>query len=491
MLKIVLTMALCIALVGSAVPLKMEWERVFTVGPKNFCDSVRQTEDGGYIILGSIKNSGDEDVFGDRDVLIIKTDSEGKEEWSKTFGGESPDFPSAIEQTSDGGYIFIGTTRSFAPFVQIRAGENEIKTNNLWLVKLDSKGRVEWMKTFNKGNATAGSSVQQTGDGGYVMVGYVFFKFPYNKTWLIKTDAKGNIEWEKTFEIRKESYEAGLSVRQAKDGGYTIVGGSYSHSESQLLLYALKTDAKGNIQWKKTFNEGYDSFREVHQTENGYLSIAYDKADNEYILKTDTEGKLEWSYDLEKGKEEIASVEQLSDGNYIAVGTLFSPEHKDLLLLKLDAEGNEEWNMTQRSADNGTGSAIQQTKDGGYIVGGIYGGSGIWLIKLSPALVPEAPEKPAIILDIRDAGAKLDEKTKDEIVVVTLIYGEKMDLSDLAFSVSGDDSVWRAVGHFPSAGTWETGTSVTLVEKFPNHVVPGKLYVKIVRKSTGDLAERW
>ena len=68
-----------------------------------------------------------------------------------------------------------------------------------------------------------------------------------------------------------------------------------------------------------------------------------------------------------------------------------------------------------------------------------------------------------------------------------MLVGEEMDLSDLAFSVSGDGLVWGAVDHSPSAGTWKIGTSVTLVEKFPNQVVPGKLYVKIVRKSIGDM----
>lgn len=454
MLKIVLTVALCTALIGSAAPLVKEWSFVFTEGEQSTCCSIQQTADGGYIVLGSTKSKGDEDI------LVIKTGSEGKEEWRRTFGGEYPDFPSAIQQTRDGGYIFIGTTRSFAPFIQIGGGENveRVKTDNLWLVKLDPGGREEWKKTFDKGNGTTGSSVQQTEDGGYVIIGSVLFKPPYSETYLIKTDAKGNIEWEKTFKIHNESGESGLSVQQTEDGGYSILGGSYLYLESQVFLFALKTDAKGNIEWKKTFNEGYASFRDVHHVDTGYLCIAYDKADNGCILKTDAEGKLEWKYDLEKGKEAIASVEQISDGSYIAVGATSNPEHMDILLLKLDAKGNEEWSITLGGGGNDEGSTTLQTEDGGYVVGGIYGGSGIWLIKLSPALALEAPEKPVTIVDIRDASAKLDGKTKDEIVIATLMGGEKMDLSDLAFSVSGDGSVWRAVDHSPSAGTWKVGT---------------------------------
>jgi len=136
--------------------------------------SVQLTTDGGYIITGSY----------DGDVELIKTDSEGNEEWNQTFGGSNNDFGHSVQQTTDGGYIITGGTESFGN------GEDDV-----WLIKTDSEGNEEWNQTFGGSEDDRGNSVQQTTDGGYVITGSTrsFGNGDYD-VWLIKTDSNGNLE---------------------------------------------------------------------------------------------------------------------------------------------------------------------------------------------------------------------------------------------------------------------------------------------------------
>jgi len=324
--------------------------------------SFQQTSDGGYIVAGYTYSFG-----AGGDVFLLKTNASGNLQWAKTFGGSSYEDALSVQQTSDGGYIVAGETYSFG------AGSYDV-----FLLKTDASGNLQWTKTFGGINLDYAHSVQQTSDGGYIVAGETYsFGAGWYDVFLLKTDASGNLQWAKTF--GGSDYDYAWSVQQTSDGGYIVAGYTESFGAGG-DVFLLKTDASGNLQWAKTFGGSYsDAAYSVQQTsDGGYIVAGWTYsfgAGNEdaFLLKTDASGNLQWAKTFGGSHDEGAlSVRQTSDGGYIVAGYTYSfgAGGADVFLLKTDASGNLQWAKTFGGSYDEGALSVQQTSDGGYIVAG-------------------------------------------------------------------------------------------------------------------------
>ena len=266
--------------------------------------SIQQTSDGGYIITGSTYSFGN--GLYDYDVFLIKTDGSGIEEWSQTFGGSLNDFSYSVQETSDGGYIITGMTGSFGN-----------GSYDVYLIKTDVSGNEIWSQTFGGTGWDSGSSVQQTTDGGYIITGNTrSFGNGSRDVYLIKTDENGNEQWSQMF--GGTNSDRGYSIQQTTDGGYIICGVSETSQINPTPdydnVYLIKTGNDGNEEWSQTYDGsgGDDWGYSVQQTtDGGYIvcgvSETLDGTDYVYLIKTNGQGNVTSTIELPTptGKREL------------------------------------------------------------------------------------------------------------------------------------------------------------------------------------------
>ncbi len=255
-------------------------------------------------------------------------------------------------------------------------------------------GVKKWTKTFGDPSYyDAASSVQQTSDGGFIIIGATgrnvsnFTRFASN--YFIKTDKGGNMVWEKIF--GSDEGISGISALQTSDGGYIVTGvksmplekvGDYD-AKYKSNIYLSKTDSDGNIIWEKNYRAGdtdeWGWGKSVQQTaDDGYivLGVVLVSANPHiYLLKVDTNGNMQWNKTFGEYNDEIGySVQQTFDGGYIVTADTrrgIEVNEGDIHLIKTDADGNTVWDKLidpRGQHENDYPLDAKQTSDGGYII---------------------------------------------------------------------------------------------------------------------------
>ena len=231
-----------------------KWAKTFGSGKGDVAYSIVQTPDGGYAVAGYTISKGAGNFY------VLNLNGSGELVWDKTFGGGKGDVAYSIVQTSDGGYAVVGTTESYG------AGSADF-----WVLKLNSSGELVWAQTFGGSYGDYATSIVQTSDGGYAVAGTTeSYGAGSADFWVLKLDGSGELVWAQTFGGSYGDYAT--SIVQTSDGGYAVVGTMESYGTGSADFRVIKLDGFGELVWDKTFGGSYgDDATSIVQTSDGGL----------------------------------------------------------------------------------------------------------------------------------------------------------------------------------------------------------------------------
>jgi len=369
---------------------EIEWFKGHGTNTEEHVHEGKQTSDGGYIAIGH----GIESSYAD-DMLIIKVDKDGNSEWKQDFGTVGKSGAGyCIAEVSDG-YIAGGGIY-----------DSESQRTQRFLAKLDFTGNIVWEKFYGASGVGGIRGIDITVDGGIVATGYIHtldteefqgfvFIVDEGDGFIMKIDAEGNVEWEKSLDAPQ-----GTKVREISQG-YAVcstVWNSTQETGDNQDFCLIKTDDQGNTVWQKYFGgDGDDHLYDFDLTKDGgYIlaghTLSYGVINWDYLLmKIDSEGNEEWhktfgqprGYNAQYIHDEAYGVRQTPDGGYIIAGgsgdeysysasghSAGPSDEWKAYLVRTDGNGNILWEgiYPPTSVGNNAAEYIGLTSDGGYIV---------------------------------------------------------------------------------------------------------------------------
>lgn len=356
---------------------------------------IEETADGGFVVFGSISSPA-----GGGDMWLLKTDVKGDTQWTRTYGGQAPEYCYSGQETKDGGYILAGSTESF--------GEGN---TDIWLVKTNAVGDTQWTKTYGGTLYDEANSVCQTNDGGYIITGYRDGPSEYypGDMWLLKTDSHGDTTWTKTWGEGGMT-DSGIHVTQTSDGGY-IIGcfDDYSGATGDAIV-VMKTDALGDTAW--TYRSASLMYCVYETSNKTYVAVGQTNDGDLILVELDEDGNPLWEKlygDPRNGYlDNGRSVQGTSEGGYIVAGTYSMDisgsnfEGGDAWLLKFDSDGDTSWTKTYGENPEFDGAFwVLQASEGGYIMTGrtetwASGGSDLFIMKTDSLGYVEVKEEPSV-----------------------------------------------------------------------------------------------
>lgn len=315
--------------------------------------------------------------------------------WHQRLGGSGVDGSSRIIQTNDGGYVLVGNVTSCDGDVIGCHGGRDI-----WVVKLDSSGWIEWQNCLGGSGNETGRDIQQTADGGYIIAGSTTSTdgdLADNEVtggaWVVKLGPGGQHEWDECYGDRVE--DEAFGILQTDYGEYFVAGNFYPIEAQSRNIWVARLNASGVVDgqiWLGGWNE--DTGNRIRQTDDGHFIItgtatSYDITGNEggvphlWVIKVQADLGPDWSY-TETGGEGIFGhdVCQTADGGFAVAATLemmvmpaggnatLPRYERDSLIVKLNASGGREWGKTPGIWGPDEALSILQTPGGGYVIAG-------------------------------------------------------------------------------------------------------------------------
>jgi hypothetical protein len=354
-------------------------------GSKNeSAQAIINTTDGGYAILGHAQSmDGDVTTKSNEsyDYWLLKYDATNQLEWQKTYGGSADDRGADLIQTSDGGYVIVGKSKSNDFEVSENAGFDDF-----WVVKLDSNGSVSWENSFGFAGSDIPYSIIQTNDDGYLLTGVldvsasngqgdrnsILSRHAGGDYWVIKLNSNGVKQWSNYFggSFTDTAYDA----IQTEDDGYIIVGSSDSNdvditnNRGTYDFWIIKISATGNLVWEKSLGGSeIDEAHAISKSADGNYLIAGDTRSSDlnisqnngaadlWVIKITPEGTLLWEKSLGGSNFDVGrSISKTQDNGFLISGSSRSTNasfssnkgQNDAWVVKINNSGNLEWQKT-------------------------------------------------------------------------------------------------------------------------------------------------
>ncbi|MBL4578019.1 MAG: hypothetical protein JKX74_06065 [Flavobacteriales bacterium] len=336
-----------------------------TAGQTDFYNrgnSVRQTPDGGYIVAGrTVSFAG-----GGVQAYLVKTDAVGKTLWAKDYGDRGSEEAFSVQVTHDGGFVFTGYSNSIN-------GKGDV-----YLVRTNAAGDTAWTRTYGGQGIDGGNSVAETKDHGFVIAGETYsYGHGTINAYLIRTNEKGDTLWTHVF--GGNGIEQGNSVQETTDGGFIITGRTNSFGAGDYDVYLIRTDAAGKKLWMQTFGgTGSEEGRSVQQTKDGgFIITGYTMSYGQggadvFLVRADKNGNQLWTRTYGGATDDFGkAAEETHDGGFVISGYTNSfGKGVQAYLIRTDKDGNKVWEYTYGDESDDFGNSVDQTNDGGFIIGG-------------------------------------------------------------------------------------------------------------------------
>jgi hypothetical protein len=285
------------------------------------------------------------------------------------YGSKDYEVANAVQQTVDGGFVVLGYT--------VGDGAEILH----WVLKLDADGDITWQKLFDGYYSSyRTNAIQQTDDGGYVVAGSAWSPLGAGDkdAWVLKLDAAGCVVWQRMYGGVQS--DTATTIRQTGDGRYVVAGETSSFGAGWQDAWLLKLDAEGNVIWEKTYGETFqDGARAILlAADGGYVVAGYaqptaNSSQRAWVFKLDASGNVAW-HKTYGGLHDYSAfdIQQASDGGYVVAGETedLGAGGDDAWIIRLNASGDIVWQKTCGGQEHDRATAIQPVDDGGYLVTG-------------------------------------------------------------------------------------------------------------------------
>ncbi|MCG7856713.1 gliding motility-associated C-terminal domain-containing protein [Flavihumibacter sediminis] len=390
---------------GYAQAPALEWLRCYGSSYTDEPGGIKATRDGGYILTGSVgSRSNDISVhFGNDgmpDIWVSKINGKGAIEWEVPIGDASIQYASGVVETADGGFVIGGSTYNVNDCGSYKSGSNFI------VAKIGSNGQRLWEKEYGGSGNEFLSDLDYCSDGGFLLTGHstssdgdLTKNNGVEDIWVVKTDANGNIVWQKSFGGSRT--DQGVSAAIAPGGGYYVLGAAEStdidfglnNGQSDFLL--LHLSETGELLWKKTYG---GSFHDIPwavcaapdggavmvgntPSTDGDITgnVSGNKGVDIWVVKVDGSGKLVWQKSFGGTRDELAfGMETTRDGGYLICGRIESGGSeplctngdRDIWVIRINGSGEMLWQKALGGEGHDFGNDILENRDGSILVAG-------------------------------------------------------------------------------------------------------------------------